>query len=99
MRELIPIGQRFVKMKTSIDKDDWRHGRNVRNEMEQYGTLGAKASDHPNLTKGFVWREHPRQKSTGVETCQRVVLAIKVGRKATPVQLIRRHQPPHTKLI
>jgi hypothetical protein len=99
MRELIPIGQRFVKMKTSIDKDDWRRGRDVRNEMEQYGTLGAKARDHPNLTKGFVCCEHPRQKFTGVETRQRVVLAIKVGRKATAVQLIRRHQPPHTKLI
>ena len=52
--QLIPIGQRFIKVKTGIDKDDWRRGRNVRNQMEQYGTLGAKARDHPNLTEGFV---------------------------------------------
>jgi hypothetical protein len=55
-------------MEPCVDEDDWRRGRNVRNEMEQYGTLGAKARDHPNLTKGFVWCKHPRQKFTGVET-------------------------------
>jgi hypothetical protein len=99
MSQFIPIGQRFLKMESCVDEDDGRCGRYVRDEMEQYGAFSAETRDHSDVTKRFEWRKHPREKVTGIKTRQRVVLPIKVDRKAVVFYWIRLHRAPHTKLI
>ena len=97
--QLIPIGQRFIKVKTGINEDDRRVGRDLCNETEHYRTFGAKARHHTDFTEGLVRRVHPREELLSGEPRQRVVLPVKIDRKVMICHWARLHRPLHTKLI